>query len=45
MNSTRKRSERYARVLLDLRGAALSYVDGGLCRTKSVTPHLSAVSK
>jgi len=42
---TRKRSERHARVLLDLRHGALRYVAGGLCRTRSVTPHLSAVSK
>ena len=45
MNLPRKRSERHARVLLDRGGAALRYVAGGLCRAKSVTPHLSAVSK
>jgi hypothetical protein len=45
MNFIRKRSERHARVLFNLMGAAHRYVAGGLCRTRSVTPHLSAVSK
>ena len=45
MNPTRKRSELYAQMFLDLRHAVLRYVAGGFCRTRSVTPHLSAVSK
>jgi hypothetical protein len=45
MNPTRKCSERHARVVLDLRHAVRRYFAGGLCRIKSVTPHLSAVSK
>jgi hypothetical protein len=30
---------------LELRQGALCYAAGGLCRTRSVTPHLPAVSK